>query len=76
MTTQPFWHDPAHYQIKVKGILGNRWSNWFEGMTIESKDGVTNISGNVADQAALHGLLVRIRDLGLTLISVMRVESE
>jgi hypothetical protein len=76
MTTQNTWHDSAHYQIKVKGILGKRWCDWFEGMTIKSKDGVTNITGIVADQAALHGVLVRIRDLGLTLISVTRVESK
>jgi hypothetical protein len=76
MTTQHDWHDSALYQIKVKGILGNRWSDWFESMTIKSRDGVTIISGNVVDQAALHGLLVRIRDLGLTLISVNRMESK
>ena len=75
MITTNIWNDSAHYQIKVKGVLGNRWCDWFEGMTIDSRDGVTIITGNVADQAALHGLLVRIRDLGLTLISVMRVES-
>ena len=76
MTTQNSWYNPARYQIKVKGVLGDRWCDWFEGMTIESKEGVTSITGNVADQAALHGLFVRIRDLGLTLISVMQIESE
>jgi hypothetical protein len=76
MTTQPDWNDSAQYQITVKGILGNRWRNWFEGMTIESNGSVTKLAGTVLDQAALHGLLVRVRDLGLTLISVTRIESE
>jgi hypothetical protein len=76
MTTQSSWHDEARYEITVKGVLDNRWRNWFEGMSIESREGVTLIIGSVADQAALHGLLVRVRDLGLTLISVTRFESE
>lgn len=76
MTTRHDWHDSALYQIKVKAILGKRWSDWFEGMTIESRGGVTIITGNVADQAALHGLLVQIRDLGLTLISLVRIETK
>jgi hypothetical protein len=69
------WHGPAYYQMKVKGQLGIQWSEWFEGMTIESEGSVTTITGKVADQSALHGLLVRIRDLGLPLISVIRVKS-
>ena len=76
MTKQQNWHCSAYYQIKVKGRLGSQWSDWFEGMTITSADGVTTIKGKVADQAVLHGLLVRIRDLGLPLISVERVKSE
>ena len=76
MTQEPSWHDSANYQLKVKGEFGNRWSDWFEGMNIESRDGVTILTGKVIDQAALHGLLVRVRDLGLTLISVTRIESE
>ena len=76
MKKQQAWHGPSHYQIKVKGRLGSQWSDWFEGMTIESEGAVTTITGKVLDQPALHGLLVRIRDLGLPLISVKRVESE
>jgi hypothetical protein len=76
MTKQQIWHGPSHYQIKVKGILCNEWSEWFESMTIKSKEGMTTITGKVADQAALHGLLVRVRDLGLPLISVTRIESD
>jgi 2-polyprenyl-3-methyl-5-hydroxy-6-metoxy-1,4-benzoquinol methylase len=74
MTKQQHWHGPAHYQIKVKGCLGSQWSDWFEGIAIESEGGKTTIKGEVADQAVLHGLLIRIRDLGLPLISVKRIE--
>ncbi|MEE4354606.1 MAG: hypothetical protein V2J25_17250 [Desulfatiglans sp.] len=76
MAKQKVWHGPADYQIKVKGNLGSQWSDWFEGMTIESEGVFTNITGKVLDQSALHGLIVRIRDLGLPLIFVKRVESE
>ena len=76
MNKQNLRHGPAHYQIKVKGCLGSQWCDWFEGMTITSKEGVTTITGKVADQAALHGLLIRVRDLGLPLISVERVEPD
>ena len=68
--------DPGYYDIKVKGRLDSEWSNWFEGMTISYKKGVTTMSGKVVDQAALHGLLIRIRDMGLKLISVNRIESD
>ena len=70
------WNGPACYQIKVKGRLGSQWSDWFEGMTITYQEGITTIAGEVLDQAALHGLLIRVRDLGLTLVSVNRVETE
>jgi len=60
-----------HYRIRVKGHLGPQWSEWFDRMTvILEADGTTTLSGPIADQAALHGLLVRVRDLGLELISV------
>jgi len=68
------WHGPANYQIKVKGLLGRQWSDWFGGMAIESEGAVTTLTGRVLDQSALHGLLVRVQDLGLPLISVNRVE--
>ena len=62
---------PAHYEITVQGVLDPRWSAWFDGLQLSSDaDGRTTISGPVADQAALHGLLTRIRDLGLTLLEV------
>jgi len=63
----------AHYEITVRGILDPRWSAWFDGLQLTSDAaGRTTISGPVADQAALHGLLTRIRDLGLTLLEVRR----
>jgi hypothetical protein len=65
------------YQIRVRGILEERWSDWFDGFSISLQgDGETLLTGPVADQAALHGLLGKIRDLGLPLLSVERVESE
>jgi hypothetical protein len=69
-------HLPAHYRIKLKGHLDNAWSDWFEEMAISSEGGVTILTGQVADQAALHGLLTRIRDLNLNLLSVERMESD
>ena len=61
------------YEIRVQGILDERWSAWFDGLEVRSEgDDVTLISGRVPDQAALHGLLTRINDLGLTLVSVCR----
>ena len=64
---------PVRYCIRIKGHLGPQWSEWFDQMTvILEADGTTTLSGPVADQAALHGLLVRVRDLGLELISISR----
>jgi len=62
--------DKTFYEIQVKGYLDARWNELFEGMTIAWKNNVTTISGVVADQAALHGLLARVRDYGLVLISI------
>ena len=62
--------DKAFYKIQVKGYLDARWNELFEGMDITWDDNVTTISGVVADQAALHGLLARVRDYGLVLISI------
>ena len=68
--------DPARYEIRVEGILDSRWAAWFGGLHIERDDTQTVISGLLADQAALHGLLTRIRDLGLCLISVCRLDPD
>jgi hypothetical protein len=66
---------PVIYEIRIKGHLGHRWTDWFGGMTITLEDnGDTLFTGPVVDQAALHGLLKKVRDLGMPLISVMRVE--
>ena len=66
--------DPGRYEIRVKGHLDNRWAAWFDGLTLaHGSDGTTIIHGPVADQAALHGLLQKTRDLGLPLISVNHV---
>ncbi len=62
----------AHYEIRVEGILDQRWTAWFEGLRIDSDGTQTIMSGPVADQAALRGLLNRVCDLGLVLMSVRR----
>ena len=63
------------YEMRLKGYLDDQWSDWFEGLTITlEKDGDTLLTGPVVDQAALHGLLRKVRDLGLTLVSVSTVE--
>ena len=62
----------SHYEIRVKGVLDARWAAWFEDLQITSDGADTVISGPVADQAALHGLLAKVSDLGLVLISVRR----
>jgi hypothetical protein len=65
---------PMVYQIRIEGHLGPRWRDWFGGMTITLEDnGDTLLTGPVVDQAALHGLLRKVRDLGMPLISAMRV---
>jgi hypothetical protein len=65
------------YQIRVKGHLSSHWSEWFEGFTItNSENGEALLSGTILDQAALYGLLSKISNLGLPLLSVNRVESE
>ncbi len=62
---------PEYIEIKIKGRLDSRWSEWFAGLKLSHLEGdVTLLSGSLPDQAALHGLLERIRDLNLTLISV------
>jgi hypothetical protein len=72
-------HQPANYQIKVRGRLDKSWSDWFDDMTItvESDDDhmvITTLTGTIVDQAALHGILSRIRDLGLPLLLVRYLE--
>jgi hypothetical protein len=65
---------PAHYEIRVRGVLDPHWSGWFEGLQVSSDaPGQTLITGPIVDQAALHGLLAKVRDLGLPLLSVRQL---
>ena len=64
---------PAHYEIRVEGVLDHRWAAWFGGLHVETDGTQTVISGLLTDQPALHGLLAKIRDLGLCLISVRQL---
>lgn len=64
-------HDIPQYEIRVTGHLGSRWSAWFDGLSVTTEgDGTTVISGPVVDQAALHGLLQKLRDVGIPLVSL------
>jgi hypothetical protein len=68
---------PPVYQIRIQGHLGPQWTDWFEGLTIVlDDDGETLLTGPVLDQAALYGLLRKVRDLGLPLLSVIRLQAE
>lgn len=68
---------PELYEFRIRGRLGPEWSDWFEGLTVnEQSKGESVLTGPVPDQAALHGILIKIRDLGLPLLSVHRVEFE
>jgi hypothetical protein len=69
------WLGPVNYEIRVEGVLDRCWSAWFDGLHLTSeRDGVTVIAGTITDQAALHSVLIKIRDLGLPLISLRRVD--
>jgi len=68
---------PVIYRIRVEGFIGDSWSSWFEGMTIRHEEGgETVLSGPLADEAAFYGVLTKIRDLGLPLVEVRRIEPE
>jgi len=66
---------PARYQIRVKGLLDTKWASWFDGFSIEHGSAETVLTGHVADQSTLHGILARIRDLGLTIMYIKRHEN-
>jgi hypothetical protein len=66
---------PARYEIRVDGILDDRWADWFGGLQVSSDGTQTVIAGLLPDQPALHGLLARVRDLGLCLISVRQLDA-
>ena len=68
-------HEPELYEVRIKGHLDDRWANWFEGLSFtHESDGTTILCGPVHDQAELHGLLKKVRDLGIPLLSVMRIK--
>jgi hypothetical protein len=67
-------HEAGRYEIRLTGHLDAHWATWFDGLTVSREsDGSTVVSGLIADQAALHGVLQRVRDLGLPLVSVTRI---
>ena len=70
-------HSPGRYEIRLRGHLDSRWAAWFDGLSLSNEnDGTTIIGGRVVDQAALHGLLQKVRDLGLPLVSVTQVQPD
>ena len=69
----PGW--PARYEIRVDSVLDDRWADWFGGLQVNSEGTETTIFGLLPDQPALHGVLAQVRDLGLHLISVRRLDS-
>jgi hypothetical protein len=71
------WQEGGRYEIRLEGHLDPRWAAWFDGLALtRDGDGTTLIHGPVVDQAALHGLLQKVRDLGLPLVSVNRVTTQ
>lgn len=76
-TPTPDLPEAGRYEIRLTGHLDARWTAWFDGLTVgHQSDGTTVISGPIPDQAALHGVLQRVRDLGLPLVSVNRMERD
>lgn len=72
----PDLKQPTVYQIRIKGYLSQQWMNWFDGLTIKlEENGDTLLTGPVVDQAALHGILKKVRDLGMPLLSINSVET-
>jgi hypothetical protein len=71
------YREAGWYEIGLKGHLDSRWTAWFDGLSLSNEiDGTATISGPVVDQAALHGLLQKVRDIGVSLISVIQVGDE
>jgi hypothetical protein len=67
---------PESYEIRVEGVLGEGWSTWFEGLRVSADGTQTVIAGQLADQSALHGVLAKVRDLGMRLVSVRRMDAD
>lgn len=76
-TSTPDRPEAGRYEIRLTGHLDARWTAWFDGLTVgHESDGTTVLSGPIADQAALHGVIQRVRDLGLPLVSVTRIGTD
>ena len=67
---------PPWYEIRVEGVLDSRWEAWFDGLQVRSEGQETVIAGLLVDQAALHGVLIKVRDLGLSLVAVGRLDRD
>ena len=67
---------PASYEIRVQGVLDQRWTAWFEGLQVTTEGSQTVMCGPLPDQPALHGVLIKVRDLGMCLISVRRLDPD
>jgi hypothetical protein len=68
---------PTHYELRVDGHLGKHWSTWFDGLALTHEDdGTTTLCGAVTDQAELHGVLAKVRDLGATIISLTPIDAD
>jgi hypothetical protein len=67
---------PLWYAIRVEGVLDSRWEAWFDGLQVSSEGQETVIAGPLVDQAALHGVLIKVRDLGLSLVAVGRLDRD
>lgn len=77
MNTRPAPHPDSYYELRLDGHLDEHWSTWFAGLTLtRADDGTTTLRGVVSDQAELHGLLARVRDLGVTLLSVKAIDAD
>jgi hypothetical protein len=72
MTNKQMYEAPSFYQIQVRGTLDEGWSDWFDGFSLTRQDGETLLAGQAVDQAALLGILAKINDLGLVILSVKR----
>ncbi len=76
MSSEAISDGAGYYEIRLKGHLHSRWTSWFDGLDVANdSDGTAVISGSVADQSALHGLLQKVRDIGLPLIAVTRADA-
>lgn len=76
MTAHVTRHAPLTYELRLGGHLDDHWSTWFSGLSVtRGEDGVTTLRGTVTDQAELHGLLAKVRDLGITLLSVKSIDT-